>query len=208
MNAAGALARVIRAEPDRPGLETCDLCGVELASRHRHVVERGTEHILCACTACALLFERDGAALGHYRLVPEDRRRVGASDDDRASEVVLERFPVPVGLAFFVKSSVDGRVVGWYPSPMGPTKCDLDDIAWDAVATQFGDLEAMLPDVQALLVNRARGRQDCWIVPIDDCYRLVAIIRQEWRGLSGGPTVWPAVEQFFTALAAGQQLDR
>jgi hypothetical protein len=37
-------------------------------------------------------------------------------------------------------------------------------------------------------------------VPIDDCYRLVALIRQEWRGLSGGTTVWPAVDRFFTEL--------
>jgi len=28
----------------------------------------------------------------------------------------------------------------------------------------------------------------------------VALIRREWRGLSGGSTVWPAVEGFFAGL--------
>jgi hypothetical protein len=38
-------------------------------------------------------------------------------------------------------------------------------------------------------------------VPIDVCYRLVAVIKREWQGLSGGGTVWPAIEEFFAELA-------
>jgi hypothetical protein len=58
----------------------------------------------------------------------------------------------------------------------------------------------MAPAVQALLVDTARGADEHWLVPIDDCYRLVALIRREWRGLSGGSTVGPAVEAFFAGL--------
>jgi hypothetical protein len=38
--------------------------------------------------------------------------------------------------------------------------------------------------------------------PIDQCFRLVGIIRTHWRGLSGGGEVWQEIETFF------QQLDR
>ncbi len=56
------------------------------------------------------------------------------------------------------------------------------------------------PDVEALLVNRARGARDQWIVPIDDCYQLVGLIRLRWRGLTGGKEVWEEIGDFFAAL--------
>jgi hypothetical protein len=61
-------------------------------------------------------------------------------------------------------------------------------------------LGTLAPDVEALLVNTARGAQHHWLVPIDDCLRLVAVVRQTWKGLSGGNQVWPAVERFFAEL--------
>lgn len=51
-----------------------------------------------------------------------------------------------------------------------------------------------------MLVNTTRDAGDYWIVPVDDCYRLVAVIRPEWRGLSGARRVWPAIDRFFTKL--------
>jgi hypothetical protein len=55
-------------------------------------------------------------------------------------------------------------------------------------------------DVEALLINRARGLRGQWIVPVDDCYRLVAVIRTRWRGFSGGTEVWQEMERFFDDL--------
>jgi hypothetical protein len=55
-------------------------------------------------------------------------------------------------------------------------------------------------DVEALLVNRARGARRQWLVPIDDCYRLVAVIRTRWRGFTGGKEVWLELERFFDDL--------
>ena len=53
------------------------------------------------------------------------------------------------------------------------------------------------PDVEALLVNRVarrerirRARPDYFVVPIDECFRLVGLIRPHWKGLSGGTEVW------------------
>ena len=51
-----------------------------------------------------------------------------------------------------------------------------------------------------IVVNTVHGLEHHWIVPIDDCYRMVAAVRREWRGLSGGGRVWPAVERFFEDL--------
>jgi Family of unknown function (DUF5947) len=105
-----------------------------------------------------------------------------------------------VGLAFFVKSSQEGRVVAHYPSPMGATRWDFDVAAWDALEARHPELREIASDTEALLVNSARGASEMWLVPIDDCYRLVAIIRREWQGLSGGSAVWVEIEQFFAAL--------
>ncbi len=92
-------------------------------------------------------------------------------------------------MAFFFWDSVAGRVRAFYPSPMGPTESLLGLEAWQEL-----DLE---PDVEALLVDRSRG---CWVVPIDDCYRLVAVIRTRWRGFTGGREVWEEIDRFFADL--------
>jgi hypothetical protein len=55
-------------------------------------------------------------------------------------------------------------------------------------------------DVEALLVDRARGARRHWLVPIDECYALVGLIRTRWRGLTGGTEVWQEIARFFDAL--------
>ena len=62
-------------------------------------------------------------------------------------------------------------------------------------------LAELEPDVEALLVNRARGAREHWLVPIDDCYALVGLIRTRWRGLSGGEEVWREIDAFFDGPA-------
>jgi hypothetical protein len=104
-----------------------------------------------------------------------------------------------VGLAFFVRDP-GGGVVAHYPSPAGATRWEVEPATWAAMVARCPDLGSLAPRTQALLLNTARGRSEHWLVPVDDCYRLVAVIRQEWRGLSGGSTVWPAVDRFFEEL--------
>jgi hypothetical protein len=55
-------------------------------------------------------------------------------------------------------------------------------------------------DVEALLVNRVRGAREHFLVPIDECYSLVGLIRMHWRGLSGGREVWEKIDRFFQDL--------
>jgi hypothetical protein len=63
----------------------------------------------------------------------------------------------------------------------------------------------MESDVEALLVNRvghARGftAPEYYVLPIDECYKLVGLIRANWRGFSGGTEVWQEIARFFDAL--------
>ena len=39
-----------------------------------------------------------------------------------------------------------------------------------------------------------------YLLPIDECYRLVGLIRMHWKGLSGGTDVWRELGEFFTSL--------
>ena len=55
-------------------------------------------------------------------------------------------------------------------------------------------------DVEALLVNRVGSAREYFLVPIDECYRLVGLIRIHWRGLSGGSLVWGEIAAFFDDL--------
>jgi hypothetical protein len=190
----GALQRVVRraASPPAGDAERCDLCGLGVPEAHRHVVDLQQAELLCACRACALLFTREAAGRGHYRLIPETRSRLsGLSPKDLG---------VPVGLVFLVRHG-DGTVTANYPSPMGATRHGIAPELWVALQQRCPELADIAPEVQAVLLHTARGAEEHWLVPIDDCYRLVALIRQEWRGLSGGSTVWPAIAEFFTRLA-------
>jgi hypothetical protein len=41
------------------------------------------------------------------------------------------------------------------------------------------------------------------IAPLDDCYRLVGIIKATWEGISGGAAMEAAVERYFADLREG-----
>lgn len=177
--------------------EHCELCGESIAATHRHLLDLDTRQLMCACRACSLLFDREAAGGGRYRLVPERRRRLDRFELDDQS---WERLRIPVEMACFYRSSRAGRVVAFYPSPMGPTESQLGLTAWREIEDANPELEQMTPDVEALLVNRTGDRRDGWIVPIEDCYRLVAVIRTHWRGFTGGKEVWLEIERFFAEL--------
>jgi hypothetical protein len=190
----GALARIIRSAAGRAATaeaEVCEMCAARVADGHPHLYDKGAGDVRCVCGPCSVLFADDGAGDGRYRLVPRRRVRLPAVDT-----AVLG---VPVGLVFFVPRS-DGTVTAQGPSPAGAMRWDVDPAAWQRLAATVPQLATMAPDVEALLVNTVRGLDEHWIVPVDDCYRMIALVRREWRGLSGGGRVWPAVEQFFKEL--------
>jgi hypothetical protein len=198
----GRLAREGATEPAPPPAsgeteERCELCGAPIGERHRHLLEPASRRLLCACRPCALLFDRDGAGAGRYRLVPERRLRLEAF---AMSDADWEELRIPVDMAFFFRSSAAGRVVAFYPGPMGPVESQLELGAWRALEQANPVLAGMDEDVEALLVDRVGGARRHWLVPVDDCYGLVGLIRTHWRGLSGGREVWERIDRYFDEL--------
>jgi hypothetical protein len=177
--------------------EACELCNTPLPTEHGHLLDLDTRELACACRACALLFDRSAAAGGNLRLVPDRRLRL---DDFVMADELWERLRIPVDMAFFFASSRAGRVMAYYPSPLGPTESHLTFEAWQELERANPVLGTMEADVEALLVNRARGARRQWLVPIEDPYRLVAVIRTTWRGLTGGTEVWKRLDAFFADL--------
>jgi hypothetical protein len=77
----------------------------------------------------------------------------------------------------------------------------LDLEYWAVIAERNPILKRFEPDVEALLVNRISKTPQYYRAPIDQCFRLVGLIRKHWRGLSGGAEVWQQIDRFFDELA-------
>jgi hypothetical protein len=187
-----ALRRFVR---ERAPAERCDLCGVALAPDHQHLIEPASRQLLCSCDACSILF--DGREDARYRRVP---RRVRWLADFRLTDAQWDSLLIPIGLAYFFHSVPAGRVVAFYPGPAGATESLLDLAGWNDLVEDNPVLANMAPDVEALLVNRVGQPREYYIAPIDECYKLVGLIRAHWRGLSGGAEVWEEIGQFFASL--------
>lgn len=175
-------------------VERCELCGVALDAEHPHLLERTKRRIACACPACALLFY--GQEGGRFLRVP---RRVVRLQNFAFSDTEWDEMALPIGLAFFVRRE-DGAVAALYPSPAGVVE---SSVALERCAERLADdpvLAAMEPEVEALVVNRVGSEHACFLIPVDECYRLTGLIRTQWRGLSGGPDVWGAVAKFFEEM--------
>jgi hypothetical protein len=161
------------------------------------VVELERKALLCACPACALLFE--GPSKGRFRTVP---RRVSWDEDFRLTEASWAALDIPVRLAFLFFSSAASRWIALYPSPAGATESTLALDAWETIARE-PLVQAIEPDVEALLVYGRLGAAglDAFLAPIDVCYELVGRVRHGWRGVGGGP-VWREIEEAFADLRA------
>jgi hypothetical protein len=177
--------------------ERCEMCSEPIPPEHRHLLEVSTREIRCVCRPCSILFDREAASEGRYRLIPDRRLFL---EDFGMSDVQWESLRVPVDMAFFFYSTPAERVVAFYPSPMGPTESLLKLSAWEELERRNPVLKEMERDVEAVLVNRVRGAREHFLVPMDECYRLVGLIRTHWRGLSGGREVWEEIERFFEEL--------
>jgi hypothetical protein len=191
-NPLAALRRFAR---PRAARDQCELCDAELAPDHAHLVEVSGRRLTCACDACAILLSGQGTA--KYRRVP---RRAELLADFCLDDVAWAGLHLPINLAFFLHSTPAGRVVALYPSPAGATESLVTLEAWQALVVANPVLRGFEQDVEALLVNRVGGASECYRVGIDECYRLVGLIRTHWRGLSGGTEVWKEIGNFFAGL--------
>jgi hypothetical protein len=187
-----ALRRFTRS---RPAAESCELCSARLLPEHEHLVEPASQRIVCACSACAILF--DGQPGARYRRMPRDGSPLR---DFRLTDAEWEKLRLPINLAFLFHSTRAGRVVAVYPSPAGGMESLLTLDFWLELEQENPILRELEPDVEALLVNRLGQAREHYRVPIYTCYRLVGLIRTHWRGLSGGMDVWEEIRRFFAEL--------
>ena len=181
-------------------IETCEMCSRELANNHQHLLEPLSRKLVCACDACAILFNSLGQT--KYKRVP---RRIRFLPGFRMTDSQWDGLMMPINMAFFFKSNPQDRVIALYPSPAGATESLLSFDTWDEIERDNPSLLEMEADVEALLVNRighSRGfsQPEYYIVPIDECFKLVGLIRSRWQGLSGGTEVWREIGQFFNTL--------
>jgi hypothetical protein len=179
----------------RPPAERCDICGTALPDDHRHLLHLEERRIVCSCEACWALHSGDA----EYR--PAGMRTVWLEEFDCDDEL-WGRFQIPIGLAFFMRSSVSGGVVAFYPSPAGATESELSFEAWEELVERNPPLADLDPDAEAMIVNRLAEPPAYVIAPIDECYRLVGLIKSRWEGISGGAALQEAVPQFFDSLRA------
>lgn len=194
----GTLRQFARRE--RP-LERCELCSVGLRSDHPHLIEVAKRKLLCTCDACAILFSGQGVK---FKRVP---RRVRSLPAFNLSDAEWDSLMIPINMAFFFHNSLENRVVTLYPSPAGATESLLEMESWKDLVARNPVLNGMESDVEGLLVNRlgySRGYSaaEYYLVPIDECYKLVGLIRLHWKGLSGGAEVWKELAEFFKSVKA------
>ncbi len=179
----------------RPATERCELCSAELSPDHQHLLEPTARQILCSCDGCAVLF--CGQSGAHYLRVP---RRIRCLSDFQMTDLQWEALMIPINLAFFYRDTAAAKMMAMYPSPAGAIESLLSLEAWTEIAAEHPALQKMEPDVESFLVNRVGASAEYYIVPIDECYRLVGLIRMHWRGLSGGVDVWKEIHRFFADL--------
>jgi hypothetical protein len=186
------------ARRERP-LERCELCSVGIRPDHPHLIELAQRKLLCTCEACAILFSGQGVK---FKRVP---RRVRSIPGFNLSDAEWNGLMVPINMAFFFKSSLENRLIALYPSPAGTTESLLALESWDDIVAHNPILNEMESDVEGLLVNRlgySRGYSaaEYYLLPMDECYKLVGLIRMYWKGLSGGTKVWQELGGYFASL--------
>lgn len=165
--------------------ERCGLCSIPLDARHAHLWDVDREAMECACAQCGMLFDSSSP---RWRPLHRRAERLEKAPIDDATWNALG---LPIGLAWFVRDGRSRAMVARHPGPGGAVRCQLP------VGLVHLDL---LPDVEALLVNRLDGARDFYRVSIDHCYALTGELRACWCGFSGGSAVREAAASFFARL--------
>jgi hypothetical protein len=185
------------AKPQEPAgpEERCDLCATTLPGDHRHMLNLYERQIICTCEACW------GLRSGEPEFRPTGNRTLWLEGFELPEEIWAQ-FRIPIGLAFFMHSSVTSCIVALYPSPAGATESELHFETWNRLADMNPVLRDLEPDAEGLIVNRMAEPAEFAIAPIDRCYMLVGVVKAAWEGISGGAAVEHAIQGYFDELRA------
>lgn len=179
------------------GETRCELCGAGIAPEHSHLLEAKSRKVMCSCRACAILFSSHAAA--NYYRIPSTTRFLA---DFNLEDAEWDSLAIPINMAFFCLHNDSNVPAAYYPSPAGATQSLLPMDAWTNIVDRNPVLHKLEPEVECLLINRVTKPHEYYVTPIDECYRVVGLIRSKWHGFSGGSEMWKAIGVFFTSLKA------
>ena len=178
-----------------PVTSSCDFCEASVPESHQHVMNTENRTIECACDPCAILFSNQGA--GKYKRIP---RTIRALPQFQMSDEEWETLVIPIDIAFLYHSSKKDGVVALYPSPVGAVESELDLGVWNQIEKNNPSLANLETDVEGVLIDRTGKNHEYFRIPIDECFRLVGMVRVAWRGFTGGPAVKQEIAQFIDSL--------
>ena len=187
--------RKIASPPPEEVVELCNFCGTKLSPDHRHLVDLSAMKFMCTCEMCMITMAESST----YKPLPQ---RSVELKDFQMSDQLWSDFLIPVNMTFFVMSSVRNGAVAYYPAPSGATESKLKIESWNQLVELNPILNDLTPDLEALLVNRLDNEGKYYIIPIDECYKLIGMIRTTWKGIFGGREVNDVIRQFFIDLKA------
>jgi hypothetical protein len=187
-----ALRRFTRDAGDT-SLGRCELCMRTLAAEHAHRLLADKRVLECLCDRCA--FETPHEA--PWKVVAHKVERLPGF---QMTATEWEALGLPVRLAFFVRRSDGAGVQAFFPSAAGATEAPLDKEQWAELSSKSPLLVDIEPDVDALLVHHAGGRELALLVSVDVCYELIGTLRVHWRGFAGGDEAWQALDAFMAKL--------
>jgi hypothetical protein len=141
------LGRLARPAPVEE-TEICELCQRPVSDDHRHLLELDERRILCACEPCMAI----KSGLANY--APVGVRTLWLDDFVFPGELWAS-FQLPIGLAFFMRSTGTNTVVALYPSPAGATECELHLESWDKLVA----LNPILRDLDRRVLPPRRADQ-------------------------------------------------
>jgi len=173
-------------------MSKCDFCGSGIADEHEHLIDIQKGKVLCACESCSVTESKE-----QIKRVP---KRYLYLDSFNMPEEVWGVFEIPINLAFFYRSPIKGRTVSVYPSPLGAIEGKSSTIAWNELLELNPILEQIEEDVEALMVNKTMTPNEYYIAPIDECYKLIGLMRSSWKGITGGTAAYEAIKDFFANL--------
>ncbi len=174
-------------------VEKCAFCGRVLPEDHRHLVDLAAMKFMCTCEICMI----QAAETGFYKPLPN---RYWKLDSFNLPDELWSDFLIPVNMAFFVMSTARKGAVAYYPAPTGATESKLKMEPWAELQQLNPVLNNLIPDLEALLINRLDEPGQYFMVPIDSCYKLIGMIRLAWKGIFGGKEVNIVIRKFFNEL--------